>query len=288
MSISEASFNFSSLRIIDLSHNEFIGPLPGKLFQNLRAMKVVPKETPGDAFLYKGTAAGVTYVYYHYQTSVNITTKRQEIELVKTLSIFVSMDFSDNQFSGGIPYELGQLISLQALNFSNNKLSGPIPPSLANMVALESLDLSSNKLGGRIPSELTNLTFLAVLNLSENELVGPIPNGMQFATFGNDSYSGNLGLCGFPLSKQCGNNQIDQGPKPGDEHQGSAIEIPFIWTVVMMRYGCGVVFGLSMGYIIFTIGRPWWIVVKIERDWQDNVTNWIRRIRASRNFSNVG
>ncbi|XP_022717774.1 receptor-like protein 12 [Durio zibethinus] len=274
-----ASSNFSTLRIIDLSGNELTGPLPTNLFQNLRAMKDVPKLPLSEAYLFK-TDARTRYVYEYYQSSVNVTTKRLEIELVKTLAIFVAMDFSNNLFGGQIPEELGELISLQMLNFSHNSFTGPIPPSLGNMVALESLDLSSNKLGGTIPSQLTNLTFLAVLNLSENNLVGPIPHGNQLDTFDNDSYSGNLGLCGLPLSKQCNNRE---GPKPPapmfEEHEG--FSIPFIWKVAMMGYGSGVVLGLSMGYIVFTTGRPWWIVRKIERDWQKKVSFWIHGRRRN-------
>ncbi|XVF18622.1 hypothetical protein REPUB_Repub11eG0038300 [Reevesia pubescens] len=162
------------------------------------------------------------------------------------------------------------------LNFSHNNFTGPIPPSLGNLTQLESLDISSNKLGGKIPSRLTDLTFLEVLNLSENDLVGPIPHGNQFNTFDNDSYSGNLGLCGLPLSKQCGNQEGPKQPAPiFVEHDDSGI--PFIWKVVMMGYGSGVVLGLSIGYIVFTTGRPWWIVRMIERNWQKNVTKWIRR-----------
>ncbi|EOY20414.1 Receptor like protein 33 [Theobroma cacao] len=252
-----ASSNFSALQIIDLSHNVLTGPLPTKFFQNLRAMKDhVPRKrlscTPGQPYN-RDCASSMVDIE---KASVNVTTKKLEMELVETLTIFTSIDFSNNLFCGHIPEELGELISLQTLNLSNNNLTGPIPPSFGNMVALESLDLSSNKLGGRIPSQLTNLTFLEVLNLSQNDLVGPIPHGKQFDTFENDSYSGNLGLCGFPLSKQCGN---DEEPKPPvamlNEDEGS--EIAFIWKVVMMGYGCGVVLGLSMGYIVFTTGRPW-------------------------------
>ncbi|WRX29568.1 Leucine-rich repeat - like 10, partial [Theobroma cacao] len=252
-----ASSYFSALQIIDLSHNELTGPLPTKFFQNLRAMKdhVTQKRLSHicGGFAYRNC---LPYMIYFKKASVNVTAKKLEMELGKTLTIFTSIDFSNNLFCGRIPEELGELISLQALNLSNNNLTGRIPPSFGNMVALESLDLSSNKLGGRIPSQLTNLTFLEVLNLSQNDLVGPIPHGKQFGTFENDSYSNNLGLCGFPLSKQCGN---DEEPKPTvpmvKEDEGS--EIAFIWKVVMMGYGCGVVLGLSMGYIVFTTGRPW-------------------------------
>ncbi|KAK9004860.1 hypothetical protein V6N11_042312 [Hibiscus sabdariffa] len=85
---------------------------------------------------------------------------------------------------------------------------------MAQLVALESLDLSSNRLGGRIPSQLTKLTFLEVLNFSNNKLEGPIPHGNQFNTFDNDSYSGNFGLCGFPLTKQCGSGEGLNPPAP--------------------------------------------------------------------------
>ncbi|XP_017979592.1 PREDICTED: receptor-like protein 12 [Theobroma cacao] len=315
-----ASSNFSSLQIIDLSHNELTGPLPTKFFQNLRAMKDEPQkrhqnpsslgymhyqgsssrgyiDVTGDTdgplqksskYCYQDCIAkgGKVYVSVYQQismnVSVNVTMKRLEMELARTLDIFMSIDFSSNLFYGQIPKELGELISLQALNFSNNHLIGPIPTSFGKMVALESLDLSSNKLGGRIPSQLTKLTFLAVLNLSQNALTGPIPGGNQFDTFESDSYSGNLGLCGLHLSKQCGNDEEPKPPVPmPKEDEGS--EIAFIWKVVMMGYGCGVVLGLSMGYIVFTTARPWWFIRMVERDWQNNVTKWISRNRGRRN-----
>ncbi|MFQ6625356.1 hypothetical protein Gotur_006074 [Gossypium turneri] len=276
---SVASSNFSALRIIDLSANEFTGTLSTKLLRNLRAMKIKHSEWFASSV---SKFFGYIEFSFIYENHVNVTTKRLEMELTKTSDIFISMDLSNNQFFGEIPEDIGRLITLQMLNLSHNNFTGPIPTSFGNLVALESLDLSSNKFSGGIPSQMTNLTFLEVLNLSNNNLVGPIPHGNQFDTFDNDSYSGNLGLCGLPLSNQCVNHRGLDPPSPLlVEHEGS--KIPFFWQVVMMGYGSGVVMGLSLGYIVFTTGRPWWFVRKVERDWQYNFTKWVQRNKVRRN-----
>ncbi|XP_022717769.1 serine/threonine-protein kinase BRI1-like 1 [Durio zibethinus] len=164
-----------------------------------------------------------------------------ELELRKAYAVSHS-DFSNNRFYRGIPDAVVELHGLLVLNLSHYNLTGPIPSSFGMLILLQ------------------------------NNLVGPISHGKQFDTFDNDSYSGNLAWCGLPLSKKCGN---DKGPKPPTpvfvEDEGSAM--PFIWKLAMMGYGCGLVFGLSMGYIVFTTGRPWWFVRTIERDWQKNVTS---------------
>jgi hypothetical protein len=88
---------------------------------------------------------------------------------------------------------------------SHNAFTGNIPAELGGVTALESLDLSCNQLSGEIPQELTDLTFLDVLNLSDNHLVGKIPQSRQFSTFDSNSFEGNAGLCGPPLSNlPCG------------------------------------------------------------------------------------
>ncbi|GLT35780.1 hypothetical protein SLA2020_102050, partial [Shorea laevis] len=170
---------------------------------------------------------------------------------------------SSNQFHGPIPEELGELISLLLLNLSHNSLNGQIPSSLGKLAELESLDLSSNKLEGRIPEQLTNLTFLSVLNLSHNELVDHIPEGKQFSTFSNDSYIGNSGLCGLPLTKKCHEEEPGAPPSQFDEEDDSTTL--FEWKFALAGYGCGIVLGLSLGYIAFITGKPWWLVKKVEK-----------------------
>ncbi|KAG8502478.1 hypothetical protein CXB51_000344 [Gossypium anomalum] len=252
--------SFSSLQIVDLSENEFNGVLPTTFFQNLNSL--THARNLSELVLQESDKEGLTPLYalhFYDQVSVNVTWKKSEMELeyIRTLPIFTAIDFSNNRFSGKIPEAIGELRTLEVLNLSHNSFTGNIPPSLGNLVELESLDLSSNNLSGEIPSQMTKLTFLEVLNFSHNNLVGPIPHGNQFNTFENDFYYGNLGLCGFPLTKQCGNGEGPKPPAPKrKEAEGSPVA--FIWKLVMRGYGCGVVLGLSTGYIVFTIGRPWW------------------------------
>ena len=80
-----------------------------------------------------------------------------------------------NNLSGPIPPELGNLQSLGRLLLFANNLSGPIPPELGNLSNLLWLGLYANNLSGAIPSELGNLGNLEWLALINNLLSGPIP-----------------------------------------------------------------------------------------------------------------
>ena len=62
------------------------------------------------------------------------------------------------------------------LILNDNELSGPIPPEIGNLTNLTTLDLHSNQLTGEIPPEIGNLTNLTTLNLTDNQLTGIIPN----------------------------------------------------------------------------------------------------------------
>ncbi|XP_057798000.1 receptor-like protein 9DC3 [Salvia miltiorrhiza] len=195
---SRSNLPFPKLQVLDISENEFVGSLPQKYFKNFRAMMDVKENqtnlTPSD------DDDDRNFLFF---LEMRITLKGLDQLLRRLLKTFTTIDLSSNNFSGSIPDSIGNLNSLRYLNLSHNNLMGHIPASLGNISVLESLDLSSNKLDGGIPSELTSLTFLAKLNLSMNNLVGQIPQSTQFSTFENDSYVGNMGLCGFPLTRKC-------------------------------------------------------------------------------------
>ena len=77
----------------------------------------------------------------------------------------VELNLFENQLSGSIPPELGNLSNLEVLVLAYNQLSGSIPPELGNLSKLEVLILGGNSLSGPIPPELGNLSKLEVLIL---------------------------------------------------------------------------------------------------------------------------
>ncbi|XP_057726452.1 receptor like protein 22-like [Arachis stenosperma] len=247
---------FPNLIIFDISSNNFSGSLPKAYIQNFRAMKIV--DDVQSPFSYINTdwiRSGDKDEAY--DISMVATIKRVSLTFTKIPNAFAMIDLSENKFEGEIPDVIGELHRLKSLNLSYNNLIGPIPPSLGNLTNLESLDLSSNMLDGNIPAELTNLNSLEVLNLSNNHLEGSIPQGKQFDTFSNDSYEGNMGLCGLPLSIQCNNNvPLQQSPSSEAEDK-----FGFSWKPVAIGYACGMVLGIGLGYCVFSIGKPQWLVI---------------------------
>ncbi|XP_049363777.1 receptor-like protein Cf-9 homolog [Solanum verrucosum] len=246
---------FPELRIIDLSYNAFSGNLPSSLFQHLKAMTTINPSMGTSRF------GGDRY----YQDSIAVVSKGFEREIVRILFLYTTIDLSNNTFEGHIPTIMGDLIALRVLNISHNRLEGHIPPSLGRLSLVESLDLSSNHLVGEIPAQFASLTYLAVLNLSYNHLEGCIPQGNQFQTFENNSYEGNEGLRGFPVSKSCGTTYAVSGQLDGEESNSEFLSD--FWKAALMGYGSGLCIGISIVYFMMSTGKPIWfarIIVKLE------------------------
>ncbi|CAN1180000.1 Receptor-like protein 30 [Linum perenne] len=173
------SFTWQRLQIVDLAFNKFSGVLNAKYLATWEAMMEDD------------------------HNSIIVSTKGRELEFVRILTVFKSIDLSSNNFDGPIPEVMGKFKALQVLNLSHNAFNGQIPSGFGNLSNVESLDLSHNKLTGEIPNEIAGLTFLSCMDLSDNYLVGRIPTGTQFQSFDNTSFGGNPDLCGQPLSKSC-------------------------------------------------------------------------------------
>ncbi|KAL3721794.1 hypothetical protein ACJRO7_034177 [Eucalyptus globulus] len=256
---------FPMLQIIDLSQNSFSGSLPSKYFKHWTAMEV-PKR---DSSSYLGIFFVVGWGHFPLSTfdySMSVFAKGIQMNYSKIQGYLTLIDLSSNNFSGAIPETIRSLKQLKLLNLSNNMLSGPLPPFLANLTNLEALDLSRNQLSGEISRDLTQLTSLEVFDVSYNCLIGPIPKSRQFATFENNSYKGNLGLCGAPLSKKCGYPEALPPSFPTSEEDrdsGSAMEVD--WKIVCMGYASGLVIGVVLGNCLITRRRAQSLVKNFSR-----------------------
>nr|GMD69501.1 receptor-like protein 12 [Ipomoea batatas] len=143
----DLSNKFGVFPEIDLSHNNFRGPIHS----------LPPK---------------VKSLYLSNNSFVG------SISFVCKVTKFMSIDLSDNQFSGEIPDCWHHLSPLNNLNLANNNFSGKWKHSeqeySRNLRLLKVIDLSSNRLVGDIPEELSSLHGLISLNLSRNHLTGKI------------------------------------------------------------------------------------------------------------------
>ncbi|KAH7522537.1 hypothetical protein FEM48_Zijuj07G0149000 [Ziziphus jujuba var. spinosa] len=101
--------------------------------------------------------------------------------------------------------------------------------------SLKGINFSHNKLTGPIPStlenligeipqQLTNMISLEVLNLSNNRMVGTIPRGKQFNN----------------LRQQTSNKKMILS------------KYGFGWKIVFTGFECGIVIGISRGYIVLS------------------------------------
>lgn len=114
------------------------------------------------------------------------------------LDQLIHLYLNKNNLTGQIPVSFGDLTALEQLSLKDNDLSGTIPSSLGNLPNLTNLILQKNDLTGSIPGSIGNLTNLTHLYLSQNNLSGAIPSSIGTLTsltnlsFSQNQLSGNI------------------------------------------------------------------------------------------------
>jgi hypothetical protein len=81
----------------------------------------------------------------------------------------------ENNLTGKIPPEIGNLTSIKRITLDGNNLTGKIPSEIGNLTNINYLKLSGNKLSGEIPVEIGNLENLRMFHAHHNNLSGKIP-----------------------------------------------------------------------------------------------------------------
>ncbi|EOA32750.1 hypothetical protein CARUB_v10016055mg [Capsella rubella] len=188
-------FMISSLQFLDLSHNQFEGPID---FGNTSSSSMLKQ---------------LDLSHNNFGGSVP--------KSISKLGNLFSLDLSHNNFGGPVPRSISKLLKLDYINLSSNKLEGQVPHvswrspnsseiftekcanfahnsfssfgESAKLGMLELLDISSNSLQGPIPQWICGIIF--VLDLSNNHLSGSIPQCLSKSNnviLRNNSLSGSL------------------------------------------------------------------------------------------------
>ncbi|ONI03773.1 hypothetical protein PRUPE_6G281200 [Prunus persica] len=287
---SKTNGTWQMLQIVDLAHNNFNGEIPERSLTTWQAMTADEDGSRPKSNVLSSEGGQYTGAVYSFKDAITVTSKGSEMDLVKILTIFTLIDFSDNKFNGSIPEEMGVLKSLYILNLSSNAITGEIPSSLGNMRQLESLDLSQNKLSGHIPQQLTKLTFLAFLNLSNNQLGGMIPTSNQFSTFPPSSFTGNKGLSGPPLDNKTGlppPPPTRNGSLPDSGSGHNEIDWDLISIEIGFTFGCAI----AIGSLVFCKRWSKWyyramysILVKIFPQLEERLGNHRRHVHINQRW----
>lgn len=148
----------------------------------------------GIGTMYDGTAQKVLYISLsNNNLSGNIP---DEIGNLKQLT---SLSMSWNNLTGELPLSLFSLSKLEYITLiGTNGLCGTLPENLGNLVNLQSLTLSINKFEGEIPHSIGNLEKLHSLYLENNNFSGELPvemgnlKNMEWLLLNNNSFSGGI------------------------------------------------------------------------------------------------
>ncbi|KAI3841502.1 hypothetical protein MKX03_031115 [Papaver bracteatum] len=238
-SIPDSIGRLSNLVIVSMWGNQLSGIIPSNICNSTQLEQVyfgmnnLDGQIPSSLGIgsIPKQVMGLSSLSVFLDLSWNLLTGTLPSEAI-TLEKIVSLDLSENQFSGKIPSSLGNC----------NFFEGIIPPSLRSLKGIQNLDLSRNRLSGRIPEFLESFADLKYLNLSSNDLEGQVPKQGIFKNISAFSILGNGKLCGgVPLLN------VSSCPGPGSKKQ-SQVHFP-VKRLLVIIFGA-VIFVIFLGSIL--------------------------------------
>ena len=163
--------NLTQLENLQLSDNHLTGEIPGDIVKLQRLWQLE---------LYDNYLSGKIPVGFGNLTNlVNFDVSNNQLEgdlsELRYLTKLASLQLFENQFSGTIPEELGDMKSLTELSLYTNMFTGPLPQKLGSWEGMKYIDVSDNSLSGPIPPDMCKNNQMTVLALLNNTFTGSIP-----------------------------------------------------------------------------------------------------------------
>ncbi|THF95668.1 hypothetical protein TEA_002715 [Camellia sinensis var. sinensis] len=185
LDLSENGFNgmlpscledLTSIRILDLSFNQFTGNLTSSPLSNLPALEFL-------SLSYNHFEIPVSFISFcnHSKLKVFLGDNNRlsdQIEFQTWIPKFqlkvLSLSNCGSNNLGKFPDSVSIPPSLEALDISNNHMYGKLPRWMGNMSSLMGIAMFSNHFEGPIPVEFCKLSYLQFLDVSDNNLSGSI------------------------------------------------------------------------------------------------------------------
>lgn len=187
----------SGLHVLDLSHNDILGPIPSEIYQlrkNLQEIKILNAGLEGmiPDFLYNMDLIhldlGENNFHGSISNKVSLLSNLQFLHLGKntlsgtipkqitTLHKLEFLHLGQNHLHGTIPNDIGRSYSeMRQLILGPNQLTGVFPKDVFEMKKLNYVDIQKNKLDGEIVGDWSAFSDISVINLSSNEFEGTLP-----------------------------------------------------------------------------------------------------------------
>ncbi|KAJ3371991.1 putative aminopeptidase npepl1, partial [Kappamyces sp. JEL0680] len=168
-----------SLQILDISYNNFYGPIPkGLEALPLSYFKASVNNLQGEIPHYFFTLGNDLALNSNYMMHGTIPAD------MKVLRV----DLSHVPLTGSLPASICKIDYLATLKLSNCSLQGTVPSCLASSTGLYTLDLSSNNFTGPL-FDISRLTMLLSFSVANNQLSGSLP---QFLPVSVDAIDGQI------------------------------------------------------------------------------------------------
>ncbi|KAK6923058.1 Leucine-rich repeat [Dillenia turbinata] len=188
-------FQLQKLEVLDLSSNNFSGPLPSMTaLPSLRYLNLSANHLAGSVdsglcrssryletidFTYDKLSGDIPFGFGNCSSlrylsfESNFLTEELPRYLFR-LSKLTQLNLRDNMLSASLVTELGNLSNLVNLDISFNNFLGSLPNVFHNLKKIKQFSIASNKFSGSLPPTLSNCPTLLVLNLQGNSMTGPI------------------------------------------------------------------------------------------------------------------
>ncbi|XP_039009225.1 protein STRUBBELIG-RECEPTOR FAMILY 6-like isoform X2 [Hibiscus syriacus] len=142
--------SLTSLKELDLGHNNLAGDIPYNIPQNLQRLNLEYNQFTGGVPYSISQMPSLQYLNLAHNQLQNALS-----DMFWSLSSLSTFDLSFNSLTGSLPESFRNLTGISSLYLQNNQFSGTLDV-LANL-PLDTLDVSNNRFAGWVPDQLKSI-----------------------------------------------------------------------------------------------------------------------------------